>query len=130
MKRNFLIAVLLAFSFSSALAEEVSWTSKGNVFVVSYQSELQPLQINQLHAWILHIENADGEPVADAVIEATGGMPVHDHGLPTRPRVTDEIGDGNYRLEGIRFHMAGLWEITLVITDGDRTDTVVISLTL
>jgi hypothetical protein len=130
MKRNFLIAVLLAFSFSSALAEEVSWTSKGNVFVVSYQSELQPLQINQLHAWILHIENADGEPVEDAVIEATGGMPVHDHGLPTRPRVTDEIGDGNYRLEGIRFHMAGLWEITLVITDGDRTDTVVISLTL
>ncbi len=130
MKRNFLIAVLLAFSFSSALAEEVSWTSKGNVFVVSYQSELQPLQINQLHAWILHIENADGEPVEDVVIEATGGMPVHDHGLPTRPRVTDEIGDGNYRLEGIRFHMAGLWEITLVITDGDRTDTVVISLTL
>jgi hypothetical protein len=130
MKRNFLIAVLLAFSFSSALAEEVSWTSKGNVFVVSYQSELQPLQINQLHAWILHIENADGEPVEDAVIEATGGMPVHDHGLPTRPRVTDEIGDGNYRLEGIRFHMAGLWEITLVITDGDKADTVVISLTL
>jgi hypothetical protein len=57
-------------------------------------------------------------------------MPVHNHGLPTQPRVTTELGDGDYRLEGMRFHMQGPWEITLTITVGGSTDTVVIALTL
>lgn len=123
---------LFAFLLLSgtAVTDETGWTSQSNAFVVSYQSELQPLQINKLHAWIVHVEDANGVPVEGAAIETTGGMPLHDHGLPTRPRVTNEIGDGDYRLEGMRFHMTGLWEITLVITAGDKTDTVVISLTL
>ena len=130
MKKFFGLVLVSVVSLGAALAEDSSWMSQRKAYVVSYQSELQPVQINKLHAWIVHIENAAGEPVEGATIEATGGMPVHDHGLPTRPRVTSEIGGGNYRLDGIRFHMTGLWEITLLITDGDITDTVVISLTL
>ena len=130
MKNIFLIVLILALSFSSALAEEAHWTSKGGAYVVRYKSELQPMQINKLHAWIIHVEDAAGESVEGIVIEATGGMPVHDHGMPTRPRVTEALGNGDYRLEGMRFHMAGLWEITFLIRDGEVTDTVVISLTL
>lgn len=113
-----------------AAADETSWTSQRELFVVNYQSELQPVQINKLHAWIIHIENAAGEPVEAAAIEATGGMPLHDHGLPTRPRVTEELGNGDYRLQGMRFHMTGAWEITLLIRAGETEDTVVISLKL
>jgi len=57
-------------------------------------------------------------------------MPLHDHGLPTRPRVTEELGNGDYRLQGMRFHMTGAWEITLLIRAGETEDTVVISLKL
>lgn len=127
--RIFLIVALCLFA-SSASAEEADWTSERGLFVVSFESELTPLQINTLHAWRIHIETAAGEPVTGAVVTASGGMPLHDHGLPTRPRVTAEIGDGDYRLEGMRFHMAGLWQITLLITAGNIKDTVVISLTL
>ena len=57
-------------------------------------------------------------------------MPAHDHGLPTRPRVTEELGNGDYRLEGMRFHMGGYWEIRVSVTTGDGESVVMIPLTL
>jgi hypothetical protein len=45
-------------------------------------------------------------------------MPEHDHGLPTKPRITEELGGGDYRLEGMRFHMSGYWEVVVsIVTD-------------
>ena len=125
-----LSTIALCLLLGSTQADDASWTSQRGLFVVSYQSELEPLQINRLHAWVLHIENAAGEAVVGAQVEASGGMPVHNHGLPTRPRVTAEIGNGDYRLDGIRFHMAGEWEITISISGDDKTDMVVVAVTL
>jgi hypothetical protein len=122
--------IVLCLLFAGAQADESSWTSQRGLYVVSYQSELVPLQINKLHAWVLHIEDANGNPVVGAHLEASGGMPVHDHGLPTYPRVTEEPGNGNYRLDGMRFHMSGVWEITINIIDDGKTDTVVVAVTL
>jgi hypothetical protein len=92
-------------------------------------SSLEPIEINQMHSWTLHI-TADDEPVADAALTVEGGMPAHDHGLPTRPRITEELGEGDYRLGGMRFHMQGDWEISIEIKAGGKTDTVVVMLTL
>ena len=125
-----LTAVALGLLLTSAMADEPQWTSQRGLFTVSYRSELQPIQINELHSWVLHITNAAGNPVVGATIEANGGMPAHNHGLPTRPRVTEELGGGDYRLDGLRFHMSGQWEITLRISANGESDTVVIALTL
>jgi hypothetical protein len=122
--------IVLCLLLASAQADETTWTSQRGLFVVSYQSELLPLQINKLHAWVLHIEDANGNPVTGAHIEASGGMPVHDHGLPTYPRVTEELGEGDYRLDGMRFHMTGAWEITITIVADGKTDAVVVTVTL
>ncbi len=127
---KFLTAVALGLLLTSATADETQWTSQRGVFSVSYRSELQPIRINQLHAWVLRVTTAAGNPVVGATIEVNGGMPAHDHGLPTRPRVTEELGGGDYRLEGLRFHMAGEWEITLRISADGESDTVVIALLL
>ena len=54
----------------------------------------------------------------------------HDHGLPTSPRVTENTGAGNYRLQGIRFHMKGNWQIIISIFEGPTVDRVVIDLKL
>ncbi len=127
---KFLTAVALGLLLTSATAGETQWTSQRGVFSVSYRSELQPIRINQLHAWVLRVTTAAGNPVVGATIEVNGGMPAHDHGLPTRPRVTEELGGGDYRLDGMRFHMAGEWEITLRISADGESDTVVIALLL
>lgn len=97
---------------------------------VTYTTPAGEPEINRLHSWILHVESSLGVPIENARIEVVGGMPEHDHGLPTRPRVTQELGDGDYRLDGMRFHMSGYWEITVTITTDESESVAVISLQL
>jgi hypothetical protein len=104
--------------------------SDEGLFQVSYQSELEPAVINNIHTWTLTVMTADGAPVEDAAIAVDGGMPDHGHGLPTAPKVTENLGDGKYRVEGIRYSMPGWWTMTFEITAGDQTDTVTFNLVL
>jgi hypothetical protein len=124
-----MVALLLLGSTESA-ASDTTWKSKRGLFVVTYASDLDPLEINKLHGWTLQLASKDGEAVTAAVISVDGGMPKHDHGLATQPRVTQELGDGAYRLDGLRFHMRGDWEVTLTIEANGVTDAVTIKLIL
>ena len=107
--RSSAAAVCLLFVVSPVFADDlvVTW---------SFQEKVR---INEMQSWILHIETEDGTPIEGATIEVDGGMPEHDHGLPTRPRVTEDLGGGDYKLEGLRFHMRGYWELVLTITTDD-----------
>lgn len=98
--------------------------------VVTYTTPDGDIRINTMHSWVLHIETQEGEPVTGADVEVAGGMPAHNHGLPTSPRVTEELGDGDYRLDGMRFHMGGYWEVFVTITTDDNETIVVIPLQL
>lgn len=100
-----------------------------NLLVTFTAPEGQP-RINQMHSWVLHIEDESGNPIEGATVDVDGGMPEHDHGLPTKPRVTADLGDGNYRLDGMRFHMRGHWEITVRVKTDKGTSTVTIPLQL
>jgi len=104
--------------------------AQASEFVVTYSTPDGPPEINQMHSWVLHVETDQGVPVEGAEIEVDGGMPAHDHGLPTKPRVTEELGGGDYRLDGVRFHMSGYWEMVITIRSDDSEETVVVSLTL
>jgi hypothetical protein len=107
-----------------------SFRSRSGTYLVSYESELRPPVINRIHSWTIFIEDADGNPVTGARLSMTGGMPIHNHGLPTDPRMTRELGDGRYLFEGVRFHMNGAWELNLTIETDEASDVVVIPLTL
>lgn len=104
--------------------------SRSGEFQVRYAGDLQPPAINRIHGGVLHLETRTEEAVADAQITIAGGMPEHDHGLPTQPRVTGYLGDGNYRVEGLRYHMHGAWELVITIDAQGKRDTVVIPLQL
>ena len=85
-------------------------------------SDISPLRINKMHSWRIKVLDSESEPVTNASISVEGGMPDHDHGLPTRPRITSEIRPGTYLLQGIRFHMPGKWECKFIITAGTRQE--------
>ena len=104
------------------------WTS--DRFQVSFESDLKPIVINQIHQWIIQVQTLDGVPVTKAEISIDGGMPDHDHGLPTDPQVTGNLGDGRYRVEGLRFHMQGQWELKITIRVDNKEDVVTIFLEL
>ena len=127
------IALLLAGALvapDATAADAETWVSDAGHFTVSFQSELRPLVINKIHSWILQVEDNDGEAIVGATISVVGGMPEHNHGLPTAPQVTSTLGDGRYRVEGVRFHMRGYWEIRISIDDGSQRDSVTIPVTL
>ena len=88
----------------------------------------EPLEINVMHAWRVHVETPGGEPVTGAELAIGGGMPAHSHGLPTAPRVTAEPAPGTYLVEGFRFQMPGSWIVTFDVLDGAVQDSVTFEL--
>lgn len=125
------LAMVLALPMQVTLGQEDdSWLTRSGYYRISYTSRLQPIPINRIHTWVMHVESADGVPLDGATITVSGGMPLHDHGLPTDPRMTRSLGNGDYLLEGVRFHMQGEWELNVTIEVDGRRDTVVIPLTL
>ena len=85
-------------------------TRDGKHFRVSYKSKVEPLPLNRIHSWILHVDTLNDKPVGKATISVHGGMPAHKHGLPTQPEVT-ETGIGDYLMEGLKFSMTGIWQM-------------------
>ena len=104
-------------------------TNSTQGYTVKIFSSLNPILLNQIHEWQLSIER-NNAPVSGASIVLTGGMPNHDHGLPTQPKITSEPAPGRYILEGIRFHMPGLWEIIIDISGDVPQDTATIEFKL
>ncbi len=104
--------------------------SGNNTFSVSYESDLQPLPINKIHSWTLSVTTPDGRPVKDAEILIDGDMPEHGHGFPTRPEITEKLGNGRYLAEGIKFSMPGWWTVMFHIRTTDKEDSVTFNLLL
>jgi hypothetical protein len=98
--------------------------SEQGLFNVSYTASTGTIPINQMHQWTLHVERTDGTPVEDATITVDGDMPQHGHGMPTQPQVTENLGNGDYLVDGLRFQMGGWWLMDFTITAGSETDTV------
>ena len=103
--------------------------TEDGAFQVMISSNLDPLSLNEIHSWTVHVETADGQAVENAEITINGGMPDHNHGFSTEPEISEESG-GNYLLEGVKFSMAGWWELKLDIAAGDQADSVTFNIIL
>ena len=94
---------------------ESGWT-------IYVDTSINPLRINTIHSWQIRVIDSESKPVTMASVSIEGGMPEHDHGLPTQPKVTSEISPGTYLLQGVRFHMPGRWEIKFTILREDQQE--------
>ncbi|WP_299942411.1 FixH family protein [uncultured Microbulbifer sp.] len=86
--------------------------------------------LNQMHQWRLILSKLDGQPLSGAEVAIEGHMPGHVHGLPTQPRVTEEMAPGVYRVEGVKFQMPGWWVMTFNIRVNHQDDTVTFNIRL
>ena len=104
--------------------------SESGAFRATIRPQGDTIPKGKLHRWTLHLETTSGQPVHGAQIAVDGGMPQHRHGLPTKPRVTRELGNGDYLVEGMKFNMGGWWVVKFrVATDAGR-DSIVFNLKL
>jgi hypothetical protein len=104
--------------------------SEQGLYKVTYVAEINPVPINQILKWTLHVEDAEGQLVENATSTVDGDMPQHGHGLPTRPQVTRYLGNGDYLVEGLKFHMPGWWVVDFQIEAGGQQDQVRFNLLL
>jgi len=112
-------------------ADEIpSQSTVADYYEVRFDSQSKPIVINQIQSWVMYLQTGDGLCVEGAEITVVGGMPEHNHGLPTAPLVRPGANDCEYLVEGLRFHMAGRWELNFKIKSGDKTDTLTVSLDL
>ena len=84
---------------------------------LSIESQVTPIPLNKLHSWIVSVKTSSGKPVQPLEIFIDGGMPRHSHGLPTQPQVTGYLKNGKYLIEGLQFHMAGVWQLRFKCLD-------------
>ncbi len=105
-------------------------TSANKLYVVSIEPEQPDIRQGELHAWIATVKTADGKPVDDASITVGGGMPDHNPGLPTAPQMTEHLGEGRYKIDGVKFSMTGWWELRFDVSSAVGSDTVTFNLVL
>lgn len=90
-----------------------------------YRVALAPAQPLEVHAWqryMLRVERVDGTALPLRDLRVDGGMPLHGHGLPTAPRLRRGERPGELVVEGVRFNMAGAWELRVMIADEHGVD--------
>ena len=98
--------------------------SRDGRYEVTYTPEAQPIPMRTLHAWTFEVRTRDGRPVEGATLKVGGGMPDHDHGLPTAPAVREALGGGRYVVDGMKFSMGGYWVVDLAIDSSEGADVV------
>ena len=102
----------------------------GGTYRVSFIPEGDSIRVGRMHSWRLHVETTGGAPVDSATIAVDGGMPQHGHGLPTKPRVTQSFGGGDYLVSGMKFNMGGWWVVTFRMQAVGAADSVTFNLKL
>lgn len=107
-----------------------SHATQNGMFEVAYEPSSTIIPINELHTWTLTVTTPDGKAIEDAEITVAGDMPQHGHGLATQPQVTQNLGDGKYLVEGLKFQMGGWWVMSFTITANGQTDTAQFNLVL
>ncbi|MEP7065602.1 MAG: FixH family protein [Gemmatimonadota bacterium] len=105
-------------------------TSENGLYRAAIKPEGDSIPQGKLQKWTLHLDAASGAPVGDARVSIDGGMPQHGHGLPTKPRVTRELGNGDYLVEGMKFNMGGWWVVKFRVDSQAGNDSLVFNLSL
>lgn len=121
LRRTILAGSALAVLAAPASAATLEAKSNAGLYQVTVESP-GDLAMNVLETWTVTVKDGAGQPVDNATITVGGGMPEHGHGLPTEPAVTEKLGDGRYRVEGVKFNMSGDWELDLTIDAAPGAD--------
>lgn len=104
--------------------------TEGGLFVATLAPANGAVRQGELQSWMLTLKTPSGAPVENAAIDISGGMPQHNHGLPTSPQVADYLGQGRYRIDGVKFTMSGWWQLHLSISAAAGSDAVVFNIAL
>ncbi len=108
-----LVLLCLIGAAFGASAQPLSGLTEDGKYAVTLSPEGSEIPIGPLHSWVLELRTADDETFVPRQLGIYGGMPEHGHGLPSEPQPTEQLAAGEYRIDGVRFNMAGRWQMTV-----------------
>jgi hypothetical protein len=107
---------------------ERSRASANGLFRVTLAGQPHPAPLGGMQEWELLVTLPDGAPVVDAKIAVAGNMPDRDHPMRSEPKMTRGLGQGYYRIEGVKFDRQGWWHLKFAIEADGKTDNVAFSI--
>lgn len=90
---------------------------KGKFF---YEKEKAPIQ--EKHSWLLYLEDGKGGIMEGAQIHVDGINEDAGRGFASPPMVSEYLGNGHYRVEGIFFSVPGTWTMRFQVIWGGIAD--------
>ena len=94
--------------------------TEGGNFEVKVQKDGGEIERNKHFSLDVTVAAKSGE-LGDVKVVVDADMPAHRHGMNTKPE-TSAKGTGQYRVDGMVFHMSGDWVITVDVTRGSDTE--------
>ena len=114
-----------AGSVPPPLGARMERAGESGLYRVAIAPEGGSIPLREMHAWVVEVATATGEPFAPLRLAFDGGMPQHGHGLPTAPRVTRSLGTGVFLVEGVKFNMGGDWTLRVEVVGPSGADVAV-----
>lgn len=95
------------------LAATPAWACRS---AISVRPEPSPIPVSAPFSVLLTFCDLGNRLPEQVAVDAT--MPAHRHGMNYRPVVT-KVAPGNFRIDGLLFHMPGEWEFVFDVTYAD-----------
>jgi len=92
----------------------------------TYQASL--VRSRDSREWTVQVQTATSRMVDDATLALESWMPDDESVPATHPRVTQYLGNGRYRVEGLRFDRRGWWNVKLQVSAPNGTDSLAFNL--
>ncbi len=102
-------------------------SDQGN-YRVTYTPTPNPVPLNEHFEMVVGVQHAQDE-ASPIKIEIHADMPSHGHGINTEPSILD-LGEGQFEVKGLLFHMKGDWELYVDIINGPLRERATFPLTL
>lgn len=94
----------------------------GGTWMVSYAPTPDPLPFSENFDLLLTLTDSGGAAASGVEgVVSSATMPSHGHGMNVEP-VATENDDGTWTASPFKFHMAGMWEVTVDVTAGGVTE--------
>lgn len=108
-------------SASDDATDPRSAVTDGGTWTVSILPDPDPIPANAEFALVVTVDDGSGGAVGTR-LDLTADMPAHGHAMNQEPVVSG--ADGEFRADGMLFHMTGEWRIFIEVDSNAGAETV------
>lgn len=120
-------AALVAFLFASTawancpldLGRGTGLVIFSDHYMVAFRPDPLRIEVGEPFALLLNVCTRSGN--AGELVAVDAQMPEHKHAMNYHPSIVAN-GNGRFRAEGLVFHMAGHWEISIDVRAGEEIE--------